>query len=336
MHPYAVAPHEDHYVTLPSGDRYHVVLFGGSDEVYRQRGEAPPPVLFCVHGAGMSSSNYFVLATHLVQQHHEAGGVEAEADGWPGIVRVVTYDMRCHGDSTYSGGEGNLTLQVLVDDFRGVLTAVKTTLFADTPRFYVIGHSLGGSIVVNTLIKAKDLMAMVAGVVLLDVVEGTAKVSLQYMDKFLQDRPLQFADVAEATQWFLQRGGMRSPAAAAVTVPPLLKRVDNHYEWKSDLAAMASVWAEWFNGLDDAFVKLPGPKILCLANAERLDVALTVAQMQGKFQFEVLGNGCGHYVMDDQPSVLAAKLRRFIRRIETMSEKLRFCTMKAAPPAAAM
>lgn len=326
MQPFAVAPHEDHNITLPSGDEFHVVVFGGTDESYRQRGEVPPPVIFCVHGAGMSSSSYFVLSTHLVQpQLHEGGSddVGSAPDEVPGVVRVVTYDMRCHGDSTFSGGEASLTLRLLIDDFLALLRAVKAALFPDTAHFYIVGHSLGGSVVVNGLNKAREMMGMVAGVVLLDVVEGTAKTSLKYMNKFLENRPQQFSKVEEATKWFLQRGGMTSPVAAAVTVPPLLKRVGDHYEWKSNLEAMSSVWSDWFDGLDDAFIALPCPKILCLSNTERLDATLTVAQMQGKFQFEILGNGCGHYVMDDQPAILASKFRRFIRRIETMSEKLR-------------
>ncbi|ORC88404.1 protein phosphatase methylesterase 1 [Trypanosoma theileri] len=316
MEPIVVARHEDHNITLPSGETFHVVLFGGSDAEYRERGETPPPVVFCVHGAGMSSASFFLLATHL-----------AEADGANGVVRVAAYDMRCHGDSTFGGGEAGLTRGVLVDDFRALLAAARATLFADTPRLYVAGHSLGGSVVVHALRDGG--VDGIAGVVLLDIAEGTAAGSLRHMDAFLRDRPTRFNDVNAAAQWFLQRGGMRSPAAAAITVPPLLKLVeDGHLEWKSDLAAMSSVWSDWFEGLDDAFVSLPCPKLLCLANTERLDVALTVAQMQGKFQLEVLGNGCGHYVMDDQPAALAAKLRRFIKRIETMSEILRLNTKK--------
>lgn len=332
MQPFTVAPYKSHTITLQSGEQFHVVIFGGCDKTYRLRKEPPPPVLFCVHGAGMCSSSFFVLSTYLVQpQRCERSDIVASAlDETPGVVRVVTYDMRCHGDSTFARGEASLTLQLLIDDFLAVMAAVKMEFFPDTPHFYVVGHSLGGSVVVNALKRAKEMMALVAGVVLLDVVEGTAKMSLKHMDKFLEGRPERFARVEEATQWFLQRGGMTSPAAAAVTVPPLLRPVGDHYEWKSNLKAMSSVWSEWFEGLDEAFIALPCPKILCLANTERLDVAITVAQMQGKFQFEVLGDGCGHYVMDDQPVILAAKFRRFIRRIETMTEKLRMAKEKRA------
>ncbi|KAG8347446.1 hypothetical protein TRVL_01727 [Trypanosoma vivax] len=344
MQPFVVAPHSQHEVVISSGDKFRVVVFGETDSVYRQRGEQPPAVLFCVHGAGMCSSSFYVLSTHLTQDVNTRSEVGASQGRFPflnvssseptldnssAMVRVVAYDMRCHGDSTFNGGEENLTLQVLIEDFKAVMKSVSETLFADTSHFYVLGHSLGGSVVANGLRGDQALMSIVAGVVLLDVVEGTARVSLKYMNQFLKNRPSQFKTVSEATQWFLQHGGMNSQTAAAVTVPELVKEVGDHYEWKSNLEAMCSVWSGWFDGLNDAFVSLSCPKILCLANTERLDVALTIAQMQGKFQFEVMGNGCGHYVMDDQPAILAEKLRRFIRRVETLANKLRASTRKS-------
>ncbi|CCW62758.1 unnamed protein product, partial [Phytomonas sp. EM1] len=118
---------------------------------------------------------------------------------------------------------------------------------------------------------------------------------------------------------------MRSAAGAAVSVPPLLREDPAHpggVVWRTNLAAMAGVWGEWFTGLDRAFVGLPVVKMLCLASAERLDTELMVAQMQGKFQLEVIGNGCGHYVMDDAPAELGSKIRRFVSRILTLSERL--------------
>lgn len=320
--PIVVAPHEEHNITLPSGDVFRLTLFGGCDGDLVRRGEKPPPTLFCLHGAGMSSSNFHVLATHMTQ--HAKSSAHEES---PYAVRVVTFDMRCHGDSTRRGGEGSLTLQVLVDDFRALLRTVKESLFSATPHFYFVGHSLGGSVLVHGLRGEADLLQLAAGVVLLDVVEGTARISLQHMDKFLENRPRQFHEVAEATQWFLRHGGMNSAASAAVTVPHLLRKEGDHFVWKSNLEAMAPVWPQWFDGLDECFVTLPCPKILCLASTERLDTALTIAQMQGKFQLEVLGNSCGHYVMDDQPSAVAAVLQRFIRRIETLTEKLK-CSIR--------
>nr|CCC95930.1 unnamed protein product [Trypanosoma congolense IL3000] len=313
----AIPPHKEHDVTLSSGDVFRVVVFGSSDEGTAQFRESFPPVIFCVHGAGMSSSSFYTLAARLLEDSHSSCGET------PVTVLVVAFDMRCHGDSTARGGEESLTLQVLVEDFRAVLRAVKESLFANAERFYFVGHSLGGSVLVHGLLGEADLLQLAAGVVLLDVVEGTARISLGHMDKFLENRPQKFREVSEATQWFLQRGGMRNAAAAEVTVPPLLRMEGEFFVWKSNLERMSSVWPQWFDGLDKGFVALPCPKILCLANTERLDTALTIAQMQGKFQLEVLGNGCGHYVMDDQPHAVSLILHRFIRRIETLSEKLK-------------
>lgn len=43
------------------------------------------------------------------------------------------------------------------------------------------------------------------------------------------------------------------------------------------------------------FLELPVPKLLLLASIDGLDRALTVGQMQGKFQLQVLAR-CGHAV----------------------------------------
>lgn len=264
-------------------------------------------------------------------------------------VCTVMYDMRCHGRSTYAGGEGSLTLEVLVDDFLSILQYVMEELFPSSLVF-VMGHSLGAAVVAQglggTTVKWSP-RTPVGGVVLLDAVEGTAKTSIQYMHDFLQHRPEEFSSVKEAEKWFLHHGGMRTVEGAAISVPPLLRCVgrlpasmqegENHavrtpqdkggesdnesmgppgvkYVWRSHLPSMEAVWNTWFDNLDSNFLRIGSPKMLCVASVDRLDRDLTVAHMQGKFQLEVCGNHAGHYIQDDTPAALADKLRRFIKR----------------------
>lgn len=54
-------------------------------------------------------------------------------------------------------------------------------------------------------------------------------------------------------------------------------------------------WAGWFENLSAKFLDLYVPKLLLLASIDGLDRALTVGQMQGKFQLQVLAR-CGHAV----------------------------------------
>eukprot|EP00796_Vickermania_ingenoplastis_P013326 gene13327-9161_t len=234
------------------------------------------------------------------------------------LVATVSYDLRCHGRSTFAGGEASLTLQVLVEDFVAVLQHVALVLFPSSLVF-VLGHSLGAAIVARgcSAPLPPALGGRVSGVVLLDAVEGTAKLSVQHMGEFLRRRPTAFASPSQAVDWFLHSGGMRTPEGAALSVPPLLRPgPDGALEWRSDLAAMAAVWGGWFDGLDQNFLAIPLPKMLCVASVDRLDKALTVGHMQGKFQLEVCGNHSGHYIQDDVPGSLAIKLRRFVRRTQ--------------------
>lgn len=325
------------------------------------------PVLLCVHGAGMSSECFFRLISALQELPHEEssaasplGSVPVPASlphnmtgphPRPGIasslsppatpggveevlpLAVVTYDLRCHGASTFEGGEANLTLSALVRDFHAILQHVIHDLFPHS-CVYVFGHSLGGSIITHGLASADAaLTGSVGGAILVDVVEKTATLSLHHMKDFLRKRPTSFQSLQDAEVWFLQHGGMNSPDGAAVSVPPLLQQdtATGLWVWRTNLNAMESVWDGWFVGLDSAFVSLRMPKMLCLANTERLDKDLTIAQMQGKFQLEIIGNNCGHYLMDDATSVVAGKVMRFVKRIEILTRKVKACNKPGAP-----
>lgn len=355
----ATSAEVDGFFTNTNGEQFHYTVFAPSISA------APPPstdgnvpVLLCVHGAGMSGDCFFRLAREL--QRHGDGASEgrappspppsgpagikfppmsqsasmameavAEARGDDMDMHILTYDQRCHGQSTFNGGEDHLDISVLMDDFLNFLHFAKETLFPNS-HFFIMGHSLGGAVVARALSGNKPAQSRISGVIIVDIVEGTALLSLSHMNEYLKKRPNYFPEREDAVAWFLHLGGMQSPQGAAVSVPPLLKRNPETglWHWRTDLRKMEGVWGGWFKGLDEAFVSLPCAKMLCTANAERLDKALTVAQMQGKFQFEIIGNGCGHHVMDDATATLAAKVRRFVKRNEVLAQKLRLMNMR--------
>lgn len=359
--PSSCATEADGFYTNAEGERFHYTTFTPSLT------SAPPantdgsvPVLLCVHGAGMSGDCFFRLAREL-QRHSDAAAEHsetstttslgrsessallppaphsasaameavAEARGDDLDMHILTYDQRCHGQSTFAGGEEHLEIGVLMADFLSFLLFAKQELFPHS-NFFVVGHSLGGAVVSRALSGNKAAQERISGVVMIDIVEGTAQLSLAHMSEYLKKRPNYFPAVEDAVTWFLRLGGMQSAQGAAVSVPPLLTQSPDTglWHWRTDLRQLESVWGGWFKGLDEAFVSLPCAKMLCTANAERLDKALTVAQMQGKFQFEVIGNGCGHHVMDDATVTLAAKLRRFVKRNEVLAQKLRLLNQR--------
>ncbi|KAK2155649.1 hypothetical protein NP493_2060g00006 [Ridgeia piscesae] len=85
------------------------------------------------------------------------------------------------------------------------------------------------------------------------------------------------------------------------------------YTWRIDLSKTDKYWRGWFEGLSKLFLGCPVPKMLLLAGVDRLDKDLTVGQMQGKFQMQVLPQ-CGHAVHEDVPDKVADVLATFMVR----------------------
>uniref|UniRef100_A0A8C9UZ16 Protein phosphatase methylesterase 1 n=1 Tax=Scleropages formosus TaxID=113540 RepID=A0A8C9UZ16_SCLFO len=85
------------------------------------------------------------------------------------------------------------------------------------------------------------------------------------------------------------------------------------YTWRIELAKTEKYWDGWFRGLSALFLSCPVPKLLLLAGVDRLDKDLTIGQMQGKFQMQVLPQ-CGHAVHEDAPEKVAEALATFMVR----------------------
>jgi protein phosphatase methylesterase 1 len=87
----------------------------------------------------------------------------------------------------------------------------------------------------------------------------------------------------------------------------------NLYAWRIDLANTEAHWPSWFEGLTNKFLSVPASKLLVLAGVDRLDRDLTIGQMQGKFQMQVLPQA-GHAVHEDVPDRVADVLATFMVR----------------------
>ncbi|CAH2095765.1 unnamed protein product [Euphydryas editha] len=85
------------------------------------------------------------------------------------------------------------------------------------------------------------------------------------------------------------------------------------YRWRVDLAHSERHWSGWFRGLSAAFLSAHAPRLLLLASLDGLDRDLTVGQMQGKFQMQVLTR-CGHAVHEDSPAEVARVVAAFALR----------------------
>ncbi|KAK2881871.1 hypothetical protein Q8A73_022381 [Channa argus] len=85
------------------------------------------------------------------------------------------------------------------------------------------------------------------------------------------------------------------------------------FTWRVELSKTEKYWDGWFRGLSALFLTCPVPKLLLLAGVDRLDKDLTIGQMQGKFQMQVLPQ-CGHAVHEDAPEKVADALATFMVR----------------------
>lgn len=225
-------------------------------------------------------------------------------------------------------------------------------------HFLLIGHSMGGAIAIN--IAHMNLLPTLMGMVVIDVVEGTAIEALQSMQSFLRSRPTTFKSIQTAIEWCIRSGQVRNIDSAKVSMPgqiincetkklstselPLhepsepVASVGNpmsipedaeeeptfhapttaessakKYTWRIDLSRSEKFWLGWFEGLSDKFLECNVPKLLLLAGIDNLDKKLTVGQMQGRFQLQVLARS-GHAVHEDQPHQVAETIATYLVR----------------------
>ncbi|GHJ90360.1 hypothetical protein NliqN6_6762 [Naganishia liquefaciens] len=267
-------------------------------------------VLVCHHGGGSAGTTFACLA----QSVHQASR---------GELGVLAFDARDHGKTITEPEEDSKV--VSFDNLQGDLIALIKQVFpnpVNAPDLLLLGHSMGASPVVSSTSLLQKEGYKVVGVIVLDVVEGTAVEALPLMKNILSQRPTKFKSIEDAIQWHITSGAVRNLASARVSVPSLLVpepgRPEGSQEvvWRTDLVATAPYWEEWYLNLSSSFLKAKAAKLLVLAGQERLDRELMVGQMQGKFQLEVLPD-VGHYLHEDKPEKLAAIIVDFWKRNTT-------------------
>ncbi|PWZ03056.1 alpha/beta-hydrolase [Testicularia cyperi] len=172
----------------------------------------PGTIFLLHHGAGFSALSYALTAAEITQSTK-------------GEVGILAYDCRGHGRTRLhaaSSGPPDMSLDTLSTD----LIALLKTMFPDPdamPSLVMVGHSMGGSVVVSA---AHALIASgfrrVSGVAVLDVVEGTAMDALPVMRSVVQSRPAGFSSVEAAIRWHVDSKTVVNLTSARVSVPPLV------------------------------------------------------------------------------------------------------------------
>ncbi|CAO1632892.1 unnamed protein product [Parajaminaea phylloscopi] len=311
----------------------------------------PGTLIFFHHGAGFSGLSFALAAKEITRLTQ-------------GQVGVMALDCRGHGRTTHPSSI-SLPLNMSPDRLSQDCVAILTKLYPDAsrmPSLLLAGHSMGGSVVVSLSRALQSLHptpARVAGVVVMDVVEGTATEALGGMKRIVENLPKGFSSISEAIRWHVESGQIHNVESARRSVPSLLVpnescpagevasaqadedaieelaetgRQDEPTEpdttskqwplvWRHDLLSTAPYWPLWFKGLSSAFLAVKAARLLILAGTDRLDRDLMVGQMQGKYQLHVLQD-VGHCLHEDAPERTANLLVDFWRRNEVIPAKL--------------
>jgi len=282
-------------------DKVQDLKIEGTEDVFRVyqiNPEEKKTVFVFHHGAGLSGLSYALLAENLKNLNKNQCG-------------ILCYDCRGHG-KTFTSNDEDLSLETLSQD----LVNICTTLYPDpTTEFILVGHSLGGAIVSN--VASKQMLKKIFGLIVIDVVEGTALESLVHMQNVLMSRPTSFKSETEAIEWSITSHTIRNVESAKISVPSQLTKIEGKrgtkYIWRANLSASEKYWEAWYQGLSEKFLSTKAPKLLFIASPDRLDKPLTIGQMQGKFQMEIFPE-CGHLMNEDAPEKLAAVLNDFFNR----------------------
>jgi protein phosphatase methylesterase 1 len=154
------------------------------------------PLFVTHHGAGSSGLSFACFATEIRKAIPTAG--------------ILSIDARRHGYTTIERSKPedddqaeavDLSLRTLSMDLAYVIQATQTKMsWSALPDIVLVGHSLGGAVVVDFASRAL-LGAAVLGYAVLDVVEGSAMEALAHMQTYLSNRPSTFPSLASAIEW---------------------------------------------------------------------------------------------------------------------------------------
>ncbi|XP_045896526.1 protein phosphatase methylesterase 1 isoform X2 [Micropterus dolomieu] len=292
------------------------------------------PVLLLLHGGGHSALSWAVFTGVIYSRIN---------------CRVVAMDLRSHGDTKVKNPD-DLSADTMAKDIGKV---VEVLYGENPPPIMIIGHSMGGAIAVHTatanhvpsllglcVIDVVEGTAMDALNSMQNFLRSRPKTfkslenAIEWSVKSGQIRNVESARVSMGGQVKKCEESTSSPGVPHSIGEGIIEedeeveeesnkkrmkeddqevKKESIFTWRVDLSKTEKYWEGWFRGLSALFLTCSVPKLLLLAGVDRLDKDLTIGQMQGKFQMQVLPQ-CGHAVHEDAPEKVADALATFMVR----------------------
>uniref|UniRef100_A0A8D0W3K8 protein phosphatase methylesterase-1 n=1 Tax=Sus scrofa TaxID=9823 RepID=A0A8D0W3K8_PIG len=276
--------------------------------VYKSGSEGP--VLLLLHGGGHSALSWAVFTAAIISRVQ---------------CRIVALDLRGHGETKVKNSE-DLSAETMAKDVGNVVEAMygdlppPIMLIGHSMGGAIAVHTASSNLVPSLLglcmIDVVEGTAMDALNSMQNFLRGRPKTfkslenAIEWSVKSGQIRNLESARVSMVGQ-VKQCEGITSPEGSKSIVEGIIEeeeedeegsesvnkrkkeddmetKKDHPYTWRIELAKTEKYWDGWFRGLSNLFLSCPIPKLLLLAGVDRLDKDLTIGQMQGKFQMQVL------------------------------------------------
>lgn len=190
---------------------------------------------FCIHGAGLSAMSFALLARNLTS-----------------FASCASYDLPGHGLHKSNGSSSDLSMENLYKQAFNILREIIRLKPEST--IVLLGHSLGGSIaamLANKLGKeqglgTEGLKKKVCGLVIIDVVEGSAIEALPFMRNMVLNRPSTFDTVEEGIAYIYKSHAVSNKQSARLSTPSLLMKSGGKLIWRTDLLKTEPYWESWF------------------------------------------------------------------------------------------
>ncbi|KAF9192657.1 hypothetical protein BGZ50_008364 [Haplosporangium sp. Z 11] len=291
------------YVAIPSELDDSAITFC----IYEtNRGQTNLPVVVLHHGAGHCALSFAATAKELQKLIGDQ-------------VRILCYDVRGHGETT-SDDQLNLLLDRLARDLHNILVTLYGPSMEPTmPKLFLVGHSMGGSVVTEFATRA--MIPNIRGIAVLDMMESYKTVALANVKLWCEQRPQKCDTLQQVIRWGVESGTVRNVQSARVSFPGMVTcsaSQPSTYTWRTDLLASESFWSTWFDNQNQKFLAVAPKKLLILAAHGQLDDEMKAALEQEKYQFSIFTKS-GHAVQEDEPEKTAYELVTFWNNLKDSS-----------------